>query len=200
MRKSAILACAVAIEVIGAVIWWRRDRRVGSGLVNWVIDPWLVRRGIVERSRGEIALIEHVGRSSGIVRTTPIHPVPTENGFRVIVPLGQDSQWARNVLAAGSCRLQVGGVVHLLDEPALVSPLAILEISPARRRLMNVLGFRYLTLRRFAVRSGRLEQPDVATAERASAGASQAAVVATASESGRDLPTTVDEAPALLVG
>jgi deazaflavin-dependent oxidoreductase (nitroreductase family) len=157
MRKSGVAAVAVAVEAIGAVLWWRRHRRAGTGFVNRVVDRWLVERGLVDRSRGEIALIEHVGRRTGVVRATPVHPVPTADGFRIIVPLGSESQWARNVLAAGHCRLQVGDVVHELDEPLLVSPRRVGGLPPLLDRLQSWLGFRYLTLHRFAVRPGSLE-------------------------------------------
>ena len=160
MRKYAVLAAAVTAEAVGTVVWWRRHPRSGSAFVNRVVDPWLVGRGIVERSGGEIALIEHVGRSTGTVRRTPVHPVPTADGFRIVVPLGAESQWARNVLAAGSCRLQVGAVVHELDEPLLVSPRRVAGIPRVVAQLMSWLGFRYLTLHQFAVRPGRLEEPE----------------------------------------
>jgi deazaflavin-dependent oxidoreductase (nitroreductase family) len=121
-----------------------------------VVDPWLVRRGLVDKSAGEIALIEHVGRQSGTVRFTPVHPVPTEDGFRIIVPLGLESQWAQNVLAAGRCRLQVADVVYEMDEPVLVSPCAIEGLSRPVCRVMQWLGFRYLRLHRFAEAPGTL--------------------------------------------
>src|SRR4029079_11531943 len=136
MRRSGVLAVAVGAEAIGAVVWWSRHRRAGTGFVNRVVDPWLVRRSLVDRSRGEIALIEHVGRRTGIVRWTPVHPVPTDDGFRIIVPLGSESQWARNVLTSGSCRLQVGDFLHDLDEPLLVSPRRIAGIPTVVGRLM----------------------------------------------------------------
>ena len=91
--------------------WWRRHPRFGAAYVNRVVDPWLVRQGLIAESDGELGLIEHVGRVSGIVRRSPVHPVATEHGFRIIVPLGDHSEWARNVLAAGHCRLQVGSMI-----------------------------------------------------------------------------------------
>ena len=106
MRKYAILAVAVTAEAVGTAAWWRRHRRVGSGFVNRVVDPWLVRNRVVDRSRREIALIEHIGRRTGTVRMTPVHAVPTGDGFRIIVPLGADSHWARNALRPGRAALR----------------------------------------------------------------------------------------------
>jgi deazaflavin-dependent oxidoreductase (nitroreductase family) len=121
-----------------------------------VADPWLVGHGIVGGSAGEIGLIEHVGRRSGTVRVSPVHPVPTERGFRIVVPLGLESRWARNVLAAGHCRLQVGDTVYELDEPALVPPSAIEGVPALARRVMDWLGFRYLVLHRLTEAPGTL--------------------------------------------
>jgi len=156
MRVILVLSGVIGGAALGAAMWWRRHRRFGSAWVNRVIDPWLVRHGILDVTHGEIGLIEHVGRTSGIVRWSPVHPVPTDEGFRIVVPLGGESQWARNVLAAGSCRLQVGGVVHELDEPRLVSPLRVEALSPLSGHTMEWLGFRYLLLHRFGEAPGKL--------------------------------------------
>lgn len=148
---------AMAGTVGGFVAWWRRHPRFGAAWVNRVVDPWLVRQGIVASSNGEIGLLEHVGRTSGIVRRTPVHPVRTDQGFRIVVPLGLESQWARNVLAAGHCRLRIGEIVHELDEPLLVPASAIEGLPKPATRLMDWLGFRYLVLRQFAEHAGALE-------------------------------------------
>ena len=103
------------------------------------------------------------GRRSGIRRLTLVHPVTTEDGFRIIVPLGEESQWARNVLAAGHCRLQVGDLVYELDEPALVDPGAVAEVLAPLRWVQAQLGFRWLLLHRFAAATGELEALDSST-------------------------------------
>ena len=166
MRRPLFGLGMLVSLVLGGIAWWRRHPRVGTGWVNRVVDPWLVRQGVIEGSEGELGLIEHVGRTSGIVRITPVHPVPTANGFRIIVPLGLESQWAQNVLTAGRCRLQVAEVVYELDEPVMVSPRLVAEIGPVAARLMNWLGFQYLELRRFAEAPGTLAASvDAAKAE-----------------------------------
>jgi deazaflavin-dependent oxidoreductase (nitroreductase family) len=165
MRRTLLILGALAGLVVGATAWWRRHPRFGAAWVNRVADPWLVRQGIVVKSEGEIGLIEHVGRKSGIVRVSPVHPVRTEVGFRIIVPLGLESQWARNVLTAGRCRLQIGEVVYDLDEPRLISPLHVDEIPPVASRVMAWLGFRYLQLHRFAEAPGTMTGATEPTAE-----------------------------------
>jgi deazaflavin-dependent oxidoreductase (nitroreductase family) len=163
MRKLFRLGVFAGL-VIWAADWWRQHPRFGAEWVNRVADPWLVRQGMVDASEGEIGLIEHIGRKTGIVRVTPVHPVPTESGFRIVVPLGRASEWARNVIAAGRCRLQVGDVIHELDEPTLVAPEAVEGIAPVARRVMDWLGFRYLVLHRFGKTAGKLVADEVAVA------------------------------------
>jgi deazaflavin-dependent oxidoreductase (nitroreductase family) len=145
MRKFIVLAATVA-GLYGAVLWWRQNRRVGTDLVNRVINPWLVRRNLIGGSRGELALIEHVGRKSGTVRRTPIHPMPTADGYRIIVPVGEQSEWVRNVLAAGHCRLVLGDRLVDLDEPMLETPAEVPGLPRPVRALFEWLGFRYLRL------------------------------------------------------
>ena len=87
MRKFFVFVLIVA-EAYGAARWWRQNRRSGADFVNRIVDPWLMHHGLVGGSRGELGLIEHVGRTSGIVRRTPIHPMPTTDGFRILVPIG----------------------------------------------------------------------------------------------------------------
>lgn len=156
MRRLAVAFGLISI-VAALADWWRRHPRVGAGFVNRVVDPWLVREGAIDESHGELGLIEHIGRVSGIVRRTPVHPVPTEQGFRIVVPLGTRSEWVRNILAAGHTRLQLGQVVHELDEPALVLPSRVPEVSRRLVPLLEWLGFRYLLLHRYAQREGHLE-------------------------------------------
>lgn len=146
MRKLLYLA-AVAGALYGATRWWRENRRAGTAFVNRIINPWLVRRGLIGSSRGELALLEHVGRKSGTVRRTPIHPMATADGFRIIVPVGEQSEWARNVMAAGHCRLVFGDRLLELDEPVLETPSEVPGLPRPVRALFGWLGFRYLHLR-----------------------------------------------------
>lgn len=164
MRKVFLFVVALTGIVGGSLAWWRGHPRVGAEWTNRVVDPWLVRQGVVASSKGEIGLLEHVGRKSSVVRVTPVHPVRTPEGFRIIVPLGVESHWANNVIAAGHCRLQVGDVVHELDEPRLVLASEVDGLAKPPTRLMDWLGFRYLLLHQFAEGEGTLTMPiEVAT-------------------------------------
>ncbi len=49
------------------------------------------------------------------------------DGFLIALTYGRDSQWVRNVLAAGGCELETRGVRYLLSAPTILH-------DPTRRR------------------------------------------------------------------
>lgn len=168
MRKIVAVVAfptALATAAAGAAIVWRRNPRLGTAFVNSVVNPALLRRGLADGESSEIAILEHVGRRSGIRRLTPVHPEPALDGFRILVPLGPHSEWARNVVAAGHCRLQWRDVIYDLDEPVLI-PAGELDILPwVTRQGLAGLGFAYLVLRTFRSQPGTLDPVEVAAPE-----------------------------------
>jgi hypothetical protein len=74
-----------------------------------------------------------------------------------MVPLGTRSEWARNVLAAGRCRLQLHERVYELVEPRLVPAGEVGDLPAVGRAVMSWLGFHYLILRTASVQPGTLE-------------------------------------------
>ena len=66
------------------------------------------------------AIVHHVGRRSGAERTTPVNMF--RDGDRYVIPLtyGRDSQWVKNVLAAGELDLATRGKRVRLDDPRVV--------------------------------------------------------------------------------
>lgn len=160
MRRTVwVIAAGAALGGIacGAIIDWRRNPRLGTMFVNTVVNPRLLRRGLAGGGTSEIGTIEHFGRRSGVRRLTPVHPEVAPDGIRVLVPLGPHSEWARNVLAAGHCRLQLHDLVYELDEPRMIPANEVEDLPWVVRRVMGALGFEYLKLRTFGVKPGALE-------------------------------------------
>jgi deazaflavin-dependent oxidoreductase (nitroreductase family) len=84
-----------------------------------------------EVSKGERPVVIHVGRSSGTVYRTPLDAYPTIGGYLLVVRYGPDSDWVRNVLAAGGASLRVDGEEFYLDSPRLVSrDDAVTQLAP----------------------------------------------------------------------
>jgi deazaflavin-dependent oxidoreductase (nitroreductase family) len=72
-------------------------------------------------------ILTHVGRKSGRVYRTPINAFQTPDGFLIALTYGRDSEWVRNVLAAGRCRVETRSRFYELSAPTIVH-------DPTRRR------------------------------------------------------------------
>jgi len=167
MVRAVGFLLGIAAAAIGAGVWaWRRNPRMGAGLMNDRVNPLLLRHGVSGEPASEIGILEHVGRRSGVRRLTPVHPEPTSDGFRIMVPLADRSEWARNVLAAGHCRLELRGTIHELDEPVMLCPADMEGMAGPVRWATSALGFRYLRLHRFAEAPGTLSPVDVTEGRR----------------------------------
>jgi hypothetical protein len=154
------LIAAVGLGLVLGLIWaFKQNPRRGSSFVNSVVNPLLIRRGLAGKGRAEIGTLEHFGRRSGKRRLAPVYPEPTAVGLRIMVPLGEQSEWARNVISAGRCRLQLHDLVYELDEPAMLPPTDVAGVPAIIRRFQEYLGFRYMTLRLFSSGPGNLDAP-----------------------------------------
>lgn len=162
MRRMLVLVGAIASLAAAAVVAFRRNPRIGTRFVNERVNPLLVARGLSGRGRSELGTIEHIGRRSGTRRLTPVHPTPIERGFRIMVPVGTRCEWARNVVAAGHCRMELGDEVYELDEPELVLARTMPELALPIRLASSALGFMYLRLHTFAHHPGTLDEPQAA--------------------------------------
>jgi deazaflavin-dependent oxidoreductase (nitroreductase family) len=62
------------------------------------------------------AIVSHIGRKSGRAYRTPVNAFRTDDGYIIALTYGSQSDWVKNVLAAGSCELQTRGRrVHLTN-------------------------------------------------------------------------------------
>jgi deazaflavin-dependent oxidoreductase (nitroreductase family) len=65
-------------------------------------------------------VVEHVGRRSKRVYHTPVLGQPGGEGFFIPLPYGEDTDWCRNVLAAGGCTVRWNGQTIQLTRPQIV--------------------------------------------------------------------------------
>ncbi len=72
-------------------------------------------------------ILTHVGRKSGRLYWTPVNVFRAPEGFLIALTCGRDSDWVKNVLAAGGCKLETRHVRYLLSAPTIVH-------DPTRRR------------------------------------------------------------------
>jgi deazaflavin-dependent oxidoreductase (nitroreductase family) len=72
-------------------------------------------------------ILTHVGRKSGKVYRTPINVFRASGGFIIALTYSSQSEWVKNVLAAGGCDLKTRGKKYQLSAPRVVR-------DPTRRR------------------------------------------------------------------
>jgi deazaflavin-dependent oxidoreductase (nitroreductase family) len=124
-------------------------------VVNVVMRPMtrmlnpLIRRFAGRRHFRMAAQIHHVGRRSGRPYMTPAGA--HLHGDVILIPLtfGNQSDWARNVRAAGGCRVVLNGRDYHAAQPEFLdrraaTPLVRSMFSPVERA-----GFRLLGIRQF---------------------------------------------------
>jgi len=62
-------------------------------------------------------ILTHVGRKSCKVYRTPINVFRASNGFIIALTYSSQSEWVKNVLAAGGCELRTRGKKYQLSAP-----------------------------------------------------------------------------------
>jgi deazaflavin-dependent oxidoreductase (nitroreductase family) len=72
-------------------------------------------------------ILTHVGRKSGKVYRTPVNVFRASNRFIIALTYSSQSEWVKNVLAAGGCELKTRGQKYHLSAQNVVR-------DPTRRR------------------------------------------------------------------
>src|SRR5215469_9903627 len=140
--------------------------KIVMGPMTKMLNPLIVK--LAGRSHFHMAAqLTHTGRRSGRTYVTPVGA--RRAGDVVLIPLtfGNQSDWSRNVLAAGRCSLRLEGVDYDATAPTLLSPQ---EAGPHARAVfgrlerfsMRMLGIQqFLRLSLEAARVGLVDQlPD----------------------------------------
>lgn len=92
-------------------------------------------------------LLTHVGRSSGRRYQIPINVFRRRGGFVLCLTYGRDTDWLRNVMAAGSAELSYDGSDYELANPRIVGrDQAWPDLPPAVKPLLWLVGVRDFVL------------------------------------------------------
>ncbi len=70
-------------------------------------------------------VLEHRGRRSGKTFHTPVVVRPTADGFIVPMPWGEQTDWCRNVRAAGECVVRWKGRDYAMVQPEVIDSGAV---------------------------------------------------------------------------
>src|SRR5258708_38499831 len=108
----------------------RRWNKVGLNRISKRIAPQLPGFGVVV----------HRGRRSGRRYETPVNVFPAAEGYVLALTYGPDTDWVKNVLAAGGCELRTRGRTIRLTSPRLFRDEARRDIRPLERQVLRVIG------------------------------------------------------------
>src|ERR1700740_3405898 len=121
MSAGAIIIIAIAASGILMMRfrkrWLAKINIAFTNRITSLFAGWLPGFGI----------LTHVGRKSGMVYRTPVNVFRASNGFVIALTYSSQSEWVKNVLAAGGCELKTRGKEYRLSSPKVVR-------DPTRRR------------------------------------------------------------------
>ena len=106
----------VAIAAMGVLLmrfrkrWLAKINIAFTNRITSLFSGWLPGFGI----------LTHAGRKSGKVYRTPINLFRASNGFIIALTYSSQSEWVKNVLAAGGCELKTRGKTYQLSAPKVV--------------------------------------------------------------------------------
>ncbi|MGZ3637612.1 MAG: hypothetical protein ACXVCX_07205 [Ktedonobacterales bacterium] len=86
------------------------------------------------------AALEHTGRRSGRVYTTPVVAKPCGDDFVIPLPYGAGTDWCRNVLAAGTYALTWNSQRYELERPEVISQGTAVRAFPWVQRVIFKMG------------------------------------------------------------
>jgi deazaflavin-dependent oxidoreductase (nitroreductase family) len=94
----------------------------------------------VARHLPGFAVVHHRGRRSGREFQTPVNVFPVQGGFVLALTYGPDTDWVKNVLAAGGCIVETRGQRITCTAPRLYRDPDRHHIRPLDRAMLGLLG------------------------------------------------------------
>lgn len=140
MKKFAeallvILGLAVAAYVLDAALtvwaWRTRNPRLLRFIKRshkHVLNPVMLQ---FSGRFGSSAVIHHVGRRSGTAYATPVIAHQANHDVIIPLPYGTETDWLRNLLAAGQGVVDLEGRSLEVDEPSVVDIEDVIGLLPA---------------------------------------------------------------------
>ena len=106
-----------------------------------------INRSVTNRILGRMAgwmpgfaIVLHTGRHSGRAYRTPVNAFRMDGGYRIALTYGANSDWVRNVMAAGGCQIVTRRTRHSLTEPRILNDPRRRWAPPIVRQVLGVAG------------------------------------------------------------
>jgi deazaflavin-dependent oxidoreductase (nitroreductase family) len=110
--------------------WLAKINIIFTNRITGLFAGWLPGFGI----------LTHVGRRSGKVYRTPVNVFRASNGFIIALTYSSESEWVKNVLAAGGCELKTRGKRYRLSAPKVGRDPAKQRFPIPVRIVLNIVG------------------------------------------------------------
>ena len=132
--------------------------KIVMGPMTKVLNPLIVKRAGRKNFR-MAAQVRHTGRRSGRTYVTPVSA--RLRGDVIVIPLtfGNQSDWSRNVAAAGGCSIRLDDRDYDATEPHFLSREQARELLKPMFSPMERLSFRLLRIRQFIRLHATLTSP-----------------------------------------
>jgi deazaflavin-dependent oxidoreductase (nitroreductase family) len=109
--------------------------------INKVLNPARLKSAGKRPGPWAPAAVHHIGRTSGNEYATPVWAHRVGPAFYIGLPYGTNVDWLRNVLAAGGCTIESGGMCYDTTMPE-IEPAA--EVAPRlpgpQQRWLRLIG------------------------------------------------------------
>jgi deazaflavin-dependent oxidoreductase (nitroreductase family) len=134
----AIFVVALILAIPLAAILLLRFRKRTVAAFNIAVTNRITGR-FADRLPG-FGILTHVGRKSGRTYQTPINIFQVPNGFAIALTYGRESEWVKNVLAAGGAHLVTRGVRYQLSTPKIVHDPTRRQFPLPARLVLGLIG------------------------------------------------------------
>lgn len=127
----AFFVLAVRMRVPWAHRWFRTLNRIGA-------NRYQLRTA--GQAGARYAVLHHRGRTTGLDRATPLGAVPVDGGFEIVLPYGRETDWLKNLRAAGRATLEHDGTAHEVALDAFLPLAEAASLSPSDRSSLRWIG------------------------------------------------------------
>ena len=133
-----ITAVILLLAIVLAPILLIRFRKRWVAAFNLAVTNRITSR-FAARLPG-FGILTHAGRKSGKLYRTPVNVFRAPEGFLIALTYGRESEWVKNVLAAGGCELETQGVRYRLSAPTIVHDTTRRRFPPFVRLILGLIG------------------------------------------------------------
>jgi len=141
--SGGILLGYLASSALLVAVWRSRRQPAIDAVrrINKALSPVTVKSAGKREGPWASAAVHHVGRKSGREYVTPVWAHRVGRTFYIGLPYGTNVDWGRNVLAAGGCTIESGGVRYDTVSPAIVpAEEAAPQLPGLQRRMLGLMG------------------------------------------------------------